>query len=239
MAKSKFKYKRILLKLSGEILEGGRGKSIDFKFLRDLCAEILEIRELGVELAIVIGGGNIWRFRDFEESGLDRVSSDSMGMLATIMNGLAMEWQFKKLSAAAVTFSALSVPGVVPLYTSKRARNYLAEGHIIILSGGTGSPFFTTDSAAALRALELDCDILLKATTVDFVYDKDPRKHKDARKFVTLSYQEMFTRQLQVMDLSAVSLCLQKKLPIMVFNLAKRGNMKRAVQGENVGTLIS
>ena len=236
---AKLKYKRIMLKLSGEVLEGKNSNSIDFKVLHNLCKEVATIKKMGAEVAIVIGGGNIWRYRDFKDSGLDRVSSDYMGMLATIMNAMAMEDQFNKMGIEARALSSISMPVVIGTYLRAKALDYLKKGKVVICAGGTGSPYFTTDSAAALHALELNCDVVLKATKVDFVYDKDPIKYKDAKKFTKLSYNEMLKRELAVMDLSAVSLCLDKKLPIIVFNLNKKNNIARAVKGETIGTLIS
>lgn len=239
MAKERLQYRRILLKLSGEVLQGKTEGSIDFEILKNLCEEVAELRDMGVEVAIVIGGGNIWRYRDFKDSGLDRVSSDYMGMLATIMNAMAMEDQFRRMGVEARALSAISMPVVVGTYLRAKALEYLQKGRVLICAGGTGSPYFTTDSAAALRALELNCEVLLKATKVDYVYDKDPQKHSDAQKFEELSYNEVLKRELGVMDLSAVSLCLDRKLPIIVFNLSRKGNIARAVRGEKVGTLIS
>jgi len=228
-----------MLKLSGEVLEGKNGSGIDFEVVRKLVKEIVAVKKLGVKIAIVIGGGNIWRFRDFQDSGLDRVVSDYMGMLATIMNAMAMEDQLRKVGVKARALSAISMPTVTESYIRAKALDYFEKGTVILCAGGTGSPYFTTDSAAALRALELDCDVLLKATKVDFVYDKDPKKYKDAKKFENLSYHEMLKRELLVMDLSAVSLCMEKKLPIIVFNLHRDGNIMRAIFGEKIGTLIS
>jgi uridylate kinase len=236
---AKLKYKRILLKLSGEVLHGEKDGGIDFKVVRAICQEVAEVKKLGVEIAIVIGGGNIWRYRDSKDSGVDRVTSDYMGMLATVMNSMALQDQFEKLGIGAPIGSAISMPVVVGTYLRPKALDYLKKGKVLICAGGTGNPYFTTDTAAALRAMELNCDIMLKATKVDFIYDKDPLKHKDAKKFTHLSYQEVLTRRLAVMDLTAVSLCLEKKLPIMVFNLHKKGNIARVVKGEQVGTLIN
>ncbi|MFO0781080.1 MAG: UMP kinase [Candidatus Gracilibacteria bacterium] len=235
---TKLKYKRILLKLSGEVLQGSRDGGIDFKVVRELCQEVADVKKLGVEIAIVIGGGNIWRYRDFKDSGVERVTSDYMGMLATVMNSMALQDQFEKMGIGAPIGSAISMPIVVGQYLRPKALDYLKKGKVLICAGGTGNPYFTTDTAAALRAMELNCDIMLKATKVDYVYDKDPMKYKDAKKFKELSYHEVLSRELQVMDLSAVSLCLEKKLPIMVFNLHKKGNIARVVKGEQVGTLI-
>ncbi len=233
------KYPRIMLKLSGEVLEGKNGSGIDFQVVSKLVQEIKEVKSLGVDIALVIGGGNIWRFRDFQDSGLDRVVSDYMGMLATIMNAMAMEDYLRKAGVKARALSAISMPTVTEPYIRAKAVDYLEKGAVVLCAGGTGSPYFTTDSAAALRALELNCDVLLKATKVDYVYDKDPKKFPDAKKFETLTYQEMLQRELLVMDLSAVSLCMERKLPIIVFNLEQDGNIPKAVQGEKVGTLIS
>ncbi len=239
MSEPKIHYRRVLLKLSGEVLEGKKNGGIDFDVLKALCEEVAEVKAMGVEVVIVIGGGNIWRYRDFQDSGLDRVSSDYMGMLATIMNAMAMEDQFRRIGLEARALSAISMPVVVGTYLRAKALEYLQKGRVVICAGGTGSPYFTTDSAAALRALELNCEVLLKATKVDFVYDKDPNKYQDAQKFENLSYNEVLKRELGVMDLSAVSLCLDKKLPIIVFNLSKKGNIASAVQGRKVGTFIS
>lgn len=234
----RLKYKRVMLKLSGEVLQGHRDGGIDFEILRGLCGEVVQIKKMGVDVVIVIGGGNIWRFRDFKDSGLDRVNSDYMGMLATIINGMAMQDQFEKLGVEASALSAINMQVVVGTYLRAKALDYLQKGKIVICAGGTGNPFFTTDTAAALRAVELNCDVLLKATRVDYVYDKDPMKHKDAKKFVKLSYNEMLQREIGVMDLTAVSLCLAQKLPIIVFNLHKKGNIASVVQGKPVGTII-
>lgn len=235
----KLKYKRVMLKLSGEVLEGQKDGGIDFDVLKKLCQEVVEVKKMGVEVVVVIGGGNIWRFRDFKDSGLDRVSSDYMGMLATIMNGMAMQDQFEKLGVEASALSAINMQVVVGTYLRAKALDYLRKGKVVICAGGTGNPYFTTDTAAALRAMELNCDVLLKATKVDYIYDKDPMKFKDARKFTNLSYNYVLSHELGVMDLTAVSLCLEKKLPILVFNLHKKGNIARVVKGEKVGTLIS
>jgi len=239
MAEVKLKYKRILLKLSGEVLQGDKDGGIDFNVLKKLCSEVAKVKKLGVEVVLVIGGGNIWRFRDFKDSGLDRVTSDYMGMLATIINSMAMQDQFEKMGIGAPALSAISMPVVVGTYLRPKALDSLKKGKVLICAGGTGNPYFTTDTAAALRAMELNCDVLLKATKVDYVYDKDPMKFKNARKFTHLTYGEVLARELGVMDLTAVSLCLEKKVPIIVFNLHKEGNIARVVKGETVGTLIS
>lgn len=234
----KLKYKRILLKLSGEVLEGTQGSGIDFKVLDELCKQVVQVKKMGVEIVIVVGGGNFWRYRNFKDSGLDRVHSDYMGMLATIMNSIAMEHALRKEGIQARALSAIDMPEVLETYLRDKALNYLTEGEILICAGGTGSPFFTTDTTAALRALELKCDIVLKATKVDYVCDKDPAKYKDAKSFKNLTHEEVLTRELEVMDLSAISLCMEAKMPIVVFNLKKSGNIMKVVKGESVGTLI-
>lgn len=239
MAKVKLKYKRILLKLSGEVLGGDSQSSFDVNVCRDIVKQVIEVSKLGVQVAIVVGGGNIWRFRDNKNLALDRVDSDHMGMMATVMNIIFLKNVFSSLKHQKVhAFSALSTPSVAMPYTVCRARKSLTDGNVVLLGGGTGSPYFTTDSASALRALELKCDAMLKATNVDFVYDKDPSKHKNAKKFTSLTYGEVLAGQLGVMDLAAISLASSNSLPIEVFNLQKKGNIMKVVSGQKVGTLI-
>ncbi|MBD3327951.1 UMP kinase [Candidatus Peregrinibacteria bacterium] len=237
--KRRLKYKRIMLKLSGEVLQGEKDGGIDFDVLDNLCQEVASVQKLGVEIAIVIGGGNFWRYRDFKASGIDRVHSDYMGMMGTIMNSLAMRNAFKKFKIDARPMSSFAMPVVVEAYLRDRAVSYLEKGKIVVCAGGTGNPFFTTDTAAALRALELECDIVLKATKVDYVYDKDPVKHKDAKLFKKMTYHQVLDLGLGVMDLSAISLCGDNKMPIAVFNLNKKGNIAKVVKGADVGTIIS
>lgn len=234
----KLAYKRILLKLSGEVLEGDKGFGIDFGTVNKLCKEIIEVKKLGVEIVIVVGGGNFWRFRDFKDSGLDRVKSDYMGMMATVMNAVALADGFKKFKTDARVLSALDVPAVEK-YNRDKGLEYLNEGKIVICAGGTGNPFFTTDTGSSLRALELKCEAFLKATKVDYVYDKDPMKYKDAKSFKKMSYLEVLKRGLEVIDLSAIALCRDNKLPVVVFNLTKKGNIARVVKGDKVGSVIS
>ena len=236
---AKVKYKRILLKLSGEVFKGDNDYGYDAKILKALAKEVKDVQKLGCEVGIVIGGGNIWRFRDFEHLGLPRVTSDTMGMLATVMNAMAFESALKKEGVDARAVSALACEKAVETYVPKRAQHHMDKGRVVIFAGGTGSPFFTTDSAAALRALEMGCDVLLKATKVDFVYDKDPVKHKDAKKYTKMKFQEVIENNLGVMDLTCASLCQSGKMPMIVFNLNKKGNIKRAVMGEKVGTIIN
>lgn len=233
------KYQRIMLKLSGEVLLGANASGIDHKILENLCREILAVKKLGVEIVIVIGGGNIWRYRDFRETGIERVTSDNIGMLATIMNAVAMQSMFDKLNAPCRVASAIDIPQIAEPYLRRKVLRHLEKGRIVICAGGTGSPFFTTDSAAALRALETNCQVLLKATKVEGVYDRDPEKFKHAKKFTQLSYQQVLEMDLSFMDQAAISLCREKALPILVFNLEKTGNIKKAILGEKLGTLVS
>lgn len=233
------RYKRIMLKLSGEVLLGGNVSGIDHKVLDGLCAEIRDVAKLGAQIVIVIGGGNIWRYRDFKETGIERVTSDNIGMLATIMNASAMQSSFEKQGTYCRVASSIDIPQIAEPYLRRKVIRHLEKGRIVICAGGTGSPFFTTDSAAALRALETNCDVLLKATKVEGVYDKDPEKFKNAKKFDALTYHEVLEMDLGFMDQAAVSLCKEASLPMIVFNLEKRGNIKRAALGEKIGTIIT
>jgi len=233
------KYKRVLLKLSGEVLQGDRDSGIDVATVEALVDQIAEMHEMGVQIGIVVGGGNIWRYRDFKNSGIERIMSDNMGMMATVMNGSAMKSAIERRGIECRVASALSVKQVAEDYYPMKARHHLNKNRIVICVGGTGSPYFTTDSAAALRALELKCDILLKATKVDGVYSSDPETDKDAKRFENISYKDILSMDLKVMDLTAVALCKDGRMPILVFDLTNDGNIKKAVSGEKIGTLIS
>ncbi len=234
------KYKRILLKLSGEVFKGEFESGIDGDYLLSLAREIKKVQDLGAEIGIVLGGGNIWRFRDFKKlSFLDRASSDSMGMMATIMNSLAFEGALKEVGAKARVVSALPCERVVENYMIKKSDYYLSKGYITLFAGGTGGPYFTTDSAAALRALEMNCDVLMKATKVDYVYDKDPIENLDAKKFEELTFQKVIEMNLGVMDMTCASLCKSGGMKMLVFNLETEGNIERAVKGEKIGTIIN
>ncbi len=233
------KYKRVLLKLSGEVLQGDRASGIDVDTVDALVSQIAEIHAMGVQIGLVVGGGNIWRYRDFKNSGIERIMSDNMGMMATVMNGSALKSAIEKRGIECRVASALSVKQVAEDYYPMKVRHHLDKNRIVICVGGTGNPFFTTDSAAALRALELKCDVLLKATKVDGVYDSDPVKDKDAKKFDNISYKDVLSMDLKVMDLTAVALCKDGEMPILVFDLTQKGNIKRAVTGEKLGTLVS
>ncbi len=232
------KYKRILLKLSGEALMRPEGYGIDLDVVRNIAQELKEVQELGVELAIVIGGGNIFRGTGEEAGAIDRASADYMGMLATVINAMALQDCLEKMGVHTRVLSAIQIQKVVEPYIRRRATRHLEKGRIIILAAGTGNPFFSTDTASALRAMEIRADVILKATKVDGVYDSDPKKNKDATKFDQLSFLEVLNRNLKVMDSTSISLCMDHNLPIIVFNLFQRGNIKRVIMGEKVGTLV-
>jgi uridylate kinase len=231
-------YKRIMLKLSGEVFAGSEGFGIDKPTLDQIAKQIAEVAALPVELVIVVGGGNIWRYRDTKESGIERTVSDSMGMLATIMNSVALQSALEACNAETRVLSAVNIPQLAEPFIKRRALRHLEKGRIVICGGGTGNPYFTTDSAAALRALEMSCDVLLKATNVDGIYDKDPRKNKDAVKYEELTYTEAIQKNLGVMDQAAFSLCQDQGLPIIVFNFFEKGSLLRVAKGEKIGTVV-
>ena len=231
-------YKRVMLKLSGEVLQGPAQGGIDGSTLTSMCQDVKRLVDQGVKVALVIGGGNFWRFRDQQELGFERVLSDNMGMIATVMNAMAFQDSLRRMGVAAKAFSALAMPGVLEVYTPRAARDAFTTNDVILCAGGTGNPYFTTDSAAALRALELQCDVLLKATKVDYVCDKDPKKFPDAKIFKVLTYKQVLEMGLGVMDLAAVSLCMEGKLPIIVFNMQTPGNLDKVIAGEAIGTAI-
>jgi len=224
--------------LSGEALMGKEGYGIDPETLGEIADEIRGVRETGVELAVVIGGGNIYRGMRAEGQGIDRVTGDYMGMIATVMNSLALQARLEKLDVPVRVQSALVIGPVAEPYVRRTALRHLREGRIVIFAGGTGNPFFTTDTAAALRAVEIDAEVMLKATKVNGVYDRDPEKHGDAVFFPEITYMEALRRNLAVMDATAISLCMQNSLPVIVFNLRQRGNMRRVVLGEPTGTIV-
>ena len=233
------KYKRILLKLSGEALAGDKGYGIDIATLEIIGAQCVEVAKRGVELAIVIGGGNVFRGVAGASAGMDRASADYMGMLATAMNCLAVQDQLEKLGVQTRVQSAITMDQIAEPYSRRRAIRHLEKGRIVIFACGTGNPYFTTDTAAALRAVEMNAGVILKATKVDGVYDKDPMKHKNAKKFTQLSYLDVIKNQLRVMDTTATSLCMENHLPIVVFNMNQPGNIRRVVLGEKIGTVVS
>lgn len=232
------KYQRILLKLSGEALSGGQASGISSEILEKIAREVKEISDLGVEIAIVIGGGNIWRGLEASSKGMDRASADYIGMLATTINSLALQHALEKEGVYTRVLSAIEMHQLAEAYIRRRAIRHLEKKRIVIFAAGTGNPYFTTDTAAALRAMEIGANVILKATRVDGVYDKDPLKNKDAKMFKRLTYIEVLQKKLEVMDSTAISLCMDNDLQIIVFNLSKEGNIKRVVCGETIGTLV-
>jgi uridylate kinase len=232
------KYKRILLKLSGEALMGDQGYGIDPVTITRIATEIRDVHQLGVEIAIVVGGGNIFRGVALASKGMDRASADSMGMLATTINALALQDSLEKHNVFTRVMSAIEMNKIAEPFIRRRAIRHVEKGRVVIFAAGTGNPYFTTDSAAALRALEIKADAILKATKVDGIYDKDPAKHASATMFDRLTYIEVIQRDLRVMDTSAISLCRDSGVPIHVFNLHKAGNIARVVNGEKVGTIV-
>ncbi|MCP4129891.1 MAG: UMP kinase [bacterium] len=233
------KYKRLLLKLSGEALAGDAKTGINPEIVRQVALEIKEIHSTGVEIAIVIGAGNIFRGSLGEELGIDRRKGDYMGMLATVMNSLAVQDALEKAGVPARVMTAIEMTEVAEQYVIPRAVRHLEKGRVVIAAGGTGHPFFTTDTASSLRGIELGADLFLKATRVDGVYTSDPEKDENAKKIDSISYIEVIQKQLRVMDLTSVSLCMDHKLPIIVFNLFNKGSLQRIVSGEKIGTTIS
>jgi len=232
-------YQRILLKLSGEALLGDEDYGIDPVIIDRIAAEVMEVINTGVQVAIVIGGGNIFRGAGLAQSGIDRVTGDNMGMLATLMNSLALQDALEKTSVDARVMSAISAHAVCEDYIRRRATRHLEKGRVVIIAGGTGNPFFTTDTAAALRAIEIGADIVLKATKVDGVYSADPKTDKDAVMYESLGYDEVIENKLRVMDTNAIVLCRDQKMPIRVFNVFGSGNLMQIVNGKKVGTIIS
>lgn len=238
MSMAKAKYKRVLLKLSGEALCQDTGFGIDTQILSGIADELKEISEMGVELAIVIGGGNIFRGLSGSAKGMDRATADYMGMLATVLNAMALQDALERKGVFTRIQSALKMEQITEPYIRRRATRHLEKGRVVIFAAGTGNPFFTTDTAAALRAVEVDAEAIFKATRVDGVYDKDPLKHKDAKKFEKLTYIEVLQKGLKVMDSTSTSLCMDNKMPIVVFNMTEKGNIKKAIMGDKIGTVV-
>jgi len=233
------KYHRILLKLSGEALAGSDGFGIDPLQAEAIAGRVQGVHQMGVEVAIVIGAGNLWRGRQGLDRGMDRTTADYMGMLATVMNALALMDALERCGVYTRVQSAIEMRSVAEPYIRRRAIRHLEKQRVVILSAGTGNPYFSTDTAAALRAMEIDADVLLKATKVDGVYDSDPKKNTQAKKFDHLTYIEVLNRRLEVMDSTAISLCMENNLPILVLNLWDETALERALRGEKVGTLVS
>ena len=232
-------YKRVLLKLSGEALMGKRSFGIDPEMVSLIASEIKEVVNLGIQLGVVVGGGNIFRGVEANARGMERTSADYMGMLATVINSLALQSALEKLDVSTRVQSAIEMKEIAEPYIQRRAIHHLEKGLVVIFAAGTGNPYFTTDTAASLRAMEIKADVIMKATKVDGVYDKDPVVNKDARKFDRISYTEILTRNLKVMDATAISLCRDNQLLIVVFNLQQNGNIKRVICGKPIGTIVS
>ena len=231
-------YKKILLKLSGEALMGDQEFGISSDVIASYAKQIKEIVDLGVEVSIVIGGGNIFRGISGAAQGVDRVTGDHMGMLATVINSLALQNSIEKLGVPTRVQTAIEMPKIAEPFIKRRAQRHLEKGRVVIFGAGTGNPYFTTDTAAALRAIEMETNVVIKATKVDGIYDKDPVKYPDAKKYETVTYNEVLAKDLKVMDATAISLCRENKLPIIVFNSLIEGNLKRVIMGENIGTTV-
>lgn len=239
MSKSKAAFKRVVIKLSGESLQGSRGYGIDSKSVTSVAKQIKDINELGVSVAVVIGAGNIFRgVPTSKKEGIDRSTADYMGMLATVINGLALQDSLEKLGVVTRVQTAIEMQELAEPYIRRRAIRHLEKKRVVIFVAGIGNPYFTTDTTAALRAIEIGAEIILKATKVDGVYTQDPKKSKKAKKLNSISYLEFLRRKLRVMDYTAVSLCMDNNLPIIVFDLLKPGNMKRVIMGKKIGTII-
>jgi uridylate kinase len=233
------KYKRILLKLSGEALSGNKGHGIEPEILKTFSEEIKEVYKSGVEVALVLGGGNIHRGVVGTDKGMDRTTSDHMGMLATVINALAMQDSLENIGVPTRLLTAIEMKEIAEPYIRRRAVRHLEKKRVVIFAGGTGNPFFTTDTAASLRANEINADLILKATKVDGIYDKDPKKHDDAKMFNELTFFEVLNKGLKVMDSTAISLCMDNNIDIVVFNVFQKGNIQKVVQGEKIGTLVT
>src|SRR6188474_2719255 len=233
------KYKRILLKLSGESLMGDKSFGFDNSVIEQYAREIKTITDLGVEVAVVIGGGNIYRGMNERDTGIERAHGDYMGMLATVINGMAMQAMLEKVGVYTRLQSAIKMEQIAEPYIRRRAIRHLEKGRVVIFGAGTGNPYFTTDTAGSLRAIEIQADVILKGTRVDGIYTADPEKDPKATKFNTITFQECLTNNLRVMDMTAFTLCMENNLPIIVFDMNKPGNLKRILTGEKIGTLVS
>lgn len=234
---SECKYKRVILKLSGEALAGASGFGLDFNVAKRIALEIKELVDMGVEVGTVVGGGNIWRGRSGE--GMDRTTADYMGMMATCINALALQDSLEQVGVMTRVQTAIEMKEIAEPFIRRRAMRHLEKGRVVIFAAGTGNPYFSTDTTAALRAAEIEADVILLAKKVDGVYNKDPHKYADAKKYDTLSYIDVLDQGLQVMDSTATSLCMDNNIPILVFGLDEPGNIRRAMYGENIGTLVT
>ncbi|MBT9258504.1 MAG: UMP kinase [Clostridiales bacterium] len=233
------RYRRILLKLSGEVLAGQKGYGIDPQVVENLARQIQEVTQLGVQVGVVVGGGNIWRGQVGSQQGMDRATADYMGMLATVINALALQDALEKLGVETRVQTAVEMRQVAEPFIRRRAIRHLEKGRVVIFGAGIGSPYFTTDTTAALRAAEIEAEIMFKGTSADGVYDDDPRQNPEARRFSHITYLDVLQQGLKVLDSTAVSLCMENKIPILVFQLLEPGNIRRAVMGEPIGTLIT
>ena len=233
-----YKYNRILLKLSGEILAGQEPFGLDYAAIRDICTEIAEISRAGIAISMVVGGGNILRGAQAVTKGMERVQADNMGMLATVINSLALSSALVSMGAKANVLTAIRMEPIGEFYNKWRAIELLEKGHIVIMSAGTGNPFFTTDTGSSLRGIEIEADVMLKGTRVDGIYTADPEKDPTATKFSEITYDEIYTRGLKVMDLTATTMCKENNLPIIVFDMDTNGNLKKVMSGEPIGTLV-
>lgn len=238
MSQKNLPYQRVMLKLSGEVLASKGGEGIDPEAVLVIAKQVVAVHQQGIQVVVVNGGGNIWRYRDTKEAGIERTTSDYMGMLATIMNAVALQSAIEKLGVSCRVATALDLPQLAEPYIRRKAMRHLEKDRIVICAGGTGNPYFTTDTAAALRAVELECDVLLKATQVDGVYTADPNKDPNATKYESLSYDEAIEKNLEVMDQTAFSMCRESQLPIIVFNRFKEGAIVEAAMGESDGTIV-
>ncbi|MBL7762382.1 MAG: UMP kinase [Chitinophagaceae bacterium] len=233
------KYKRVLLKLSGESLMGDKSFGLDPAVIAQYAQEVKSITDLGVQVAIVIGGGNIYRGMNEAETGIERAHGDYMGMLATVINGMALQAGLEKAGVFTRLQSAIKMEQIAEPYIRRRAMRHVEKGRVVIFGAGTGNPYFTTDTAGVLRAIEIKCDVILKGTRVDGIYTADPEKDKTATKYQTITFQECLTKNLRVMDMTAFTLCMENNLPIVVFDMNNPGNLRRVVEGEKVGTLVT
>mgnify|MGYP001022212503 CR=1 FL=1 len=238
MAAGKAAYRRVLLKLSGEALMGGRSFGIDPEVVQTLAAELRDVVRMGVEMGVVIGGGNIFRGIEGSARGMERTQADYMGMLATVINSLALQSVLEGMGVKCRVQTAIEMREVAEPFIRRRATRHLEKGRVVIFAAGTGNPYFTTDTAAALRAAEIRAEVILKATKVDGVYDRDPVKHADAKMFKKISYTEALAKNLKVMDAAAISLCRENEIPIRVFNISRKGNIKAVISGRSVGTIV-
>lgn len=238
-AKQRPKYKRVLLKLSGEALAGEANYGINTQIIGQIAKDVADAARSGIELGVVIGGGNIFRGVAASAQGMDRASSDYMGMLATVINAIALQDALEKLDLATRVQTAIGMAEIAEPYIRRKAIRHLEKGRVVIFAAGTGNPYFTTDTAASLRAMEINAEVILKATKVDGIYDKDPKHHKDAKLFAELNYMDVLNKGLKVMDSTAISLCMDNKLPIITFNLTVPGNIARVIAGEPIGTIVT